>query len=291
MEENKPVINNRFSFGQRLTMLFGCFVLGLIVTLILVALVSNIGLDGKKSIVISAALQNVFAFVLPAAAVVVFTALKPLEFLRINRAPSMKGLLALVSIYVVMMPAFNWLTNWNEHLSLPEYMAPIENMLRNAENAAAVITNVIFTNNSIFELIVSVLVVGVLTGFSEEFFFRGALQRIFSTRPTNVHASIWITAFVFSAIHMQFFGFFPRLVLGAIFGYLLWWSGSLWLPIIAHTLNNSIAIISHYASEPGAPKSTIETIGIHDPWIAILSAIATVVLFVAFTRYFKKIDK
>ena len=70
-------------------------------------------------------------------------------------------------------------------------------------------------------LIVSVLIVGVFAGFSEELFFRGAMQRIMMSTRLNLHVTIWVVAVIFSLFHFQFFGFMPRLLLGAYFGYLL----------------------------------------------------------------------
>jgi membrane protease YdiL (CAAX protease family) len=98
------------------------------------------------------------------------------------------------------------------------------------------------------DLVASLFIVALVAGTGEEFFFRGLLQRILITgwtkQPENgslascpkgvIHAVIWIVAFLFSAIHLQFFGFFPRLLLGAWFGYLLWWTGSIWVPVAAH---------------------------------------------------------
>ena len=55
---------------------------------------------------------------------------------------------------------------------------------------------------------------------------------------------IWTAAILFSAFHLQFYGFFPRMLLGAYFGYLLYWSHSIWLPIFAHFINNAIAVIT-----------------------------------------------
>ena len=52
--------------------------------------------------------------------------------------------------------------------------------------------------------------------------------------------------FYFSAIHFQFFGFVPRFILGLIFGYLFFWSSTLWLPVISHFINNAVPVIMSY---------------------------------------------
>jgi hypothetical protein len=94
----------------------------------------------------------------------------------------------------------------------------------------------------------SILIIGVLTGLAEELFFRGALQGLFFSTRINRHAIIWIVAIIFSALHFQFYGFIPRMLLGAYFGYLVWWSGSLWTSVAIHALNNSIVAVSQSLS-------------------------------------------
>jgi membrane protease YdiL (CAAX protease family) len=92
----------------------------------------------------------------------------------------------------------------------------------------------------------NVLMVGLLTAIVEEFMFRGVLQTIFTRWTKSTHAAVWITAILFSAFHMEFFGFLPRLLLGVLFGYFVAWSGSIWTGVWAHFLNNSAAVIAAY---------------------------------------------
>ena len=114
-----------------------------------------------------------------------------------------------------------------------------------------------------------------LTGIGEEMLFRGTIQRIFSEGKVNTHIAVWCSAFIFSALHFQLFGFIPRMLLGAFFGYLYVWSGSLWLPILAHALNNSLSTLTYY----DAAIDTLPWIGNHPtPALAIVSAIATALM-------------
>ncbi len=109
-------------------------------------------------------------------------------------------------------------------------------------------------------------------------FFRGALQRIMATGGVSAHAAIWIAAFVFSAFHMQFFGFLPRLLIGAFFGYLLWWSGSLWLPVCAHALNNTMALVLEWQRQRRGASVTLDASLSDHPdfasWCIILLGVA-----------------
>ena len=118
-----------------------------------------------------------------------------------------------------------------------------------------------------------------MAGLSEEILFRGTLQQLFLSSGLNRHLAIWITSIIFSAIHMQFFGFVPRLLLGAYFGYLLWWSRSLWLPVIIHAFNNSIVVYSTWKSgeiSEGGGDSSIDQWGLDSPMLILASAILTV---------------
>ncbi len=92
----------------------------------------------------------------------------------------------------------------------------------------------------------SLVAIAIIPAIAEEYFFRGALQPLFAKWSGSIHIGIWVSAFIFSAIHMQFLGFIPRLLLGAGFGYLVVLSGSLWIAIMCHFINNASAVIAAY---------------------------------------------
>jgi membrane protease YdiL (CAAX protease family) len=60
---------------------------------------------------------------------------------------------------------------------------------------------------------------------------------------------------------MQFYGFFPRFALGVLLGYMYLWSGTLWLPILAHFINNAGAVILTWYTTTRAPGINPDTIG------------------------------
>ena len=104
----------------------------------------------------------------------------------------------------------------------------------------------------------------------------------------NRHIAIWTAAFIFSAIHFQFYGFIPRLLLGAFFGYLLIGSGNLWLPIIAHFLNNAMTTLYTYFSKDNLFLTSYETIGTADSstvWMAWVSLALFVFCCWGFRKY------
>jgi membrane protease YdiL (CAAX protease family) len=93
---------------------------------------------------------------------------------------------------------------------------------------------------------INLIMIAVLPALGEEFIFRGVFQKIFCRLFGSGHIAIWITAFIFSFVHLQFFGFLPRFILGLLFGYLFYWSRTLWLPVIAHFVNNAVPTFIAY---------------------------------------------
>jgi hypothetical protein len=98
-----------------------------------------------------------------------------------------------------------------------------------------------------------------LPAIGEELLFRGVLQKLIQKMTGSSHWAIWITATLFSALHLQFFGFLPRLLLGALFGYLLEWTGTLWLPILAHFINNASGVIVFFITGEGLESDKPDT--------------------------------
>ena len=109
--------------------------------------------------------------------------------------------------------------------------------------------------------ITNIIMICILPAIGEEFLFRGIFQRLFIEWTKNVHIGILLGAFLFSFIHLQFFGFLPRLLLGIYFGYLFVWSRTIWLPVIAHFFNNAFAVVYYYISGSNIGKSEIENLG------------------------------
>lgn len=151
-----------------------------------------------------------------------------------------------------------YLVEWNQAWTFPEFMSGFEDWARSLEEELAATTER-FTNFETFgQFLLGFIAIAVLPGIGEEFLFRGVVQNSFEKWFKNQHVAIWVAAFLFSAIHMQLYGLVPRMVLGAIFGYLYVWSGNLWYPIIAHATNNGISVILVYLANIGVLDMDIE---------------------------------
>ena len=234
--------------------------------------------------------QAVFVFIIPALMASVVTTRLPARLLCIERRPAPIPVLLTVMVMLVSIPAMNLIIKWNAGISLPESMHGLEEWMRNLESSAEDTINILIGSHTVGNLIMSVLIIGVLAGFSEELFFRGAMQRILSETRLGAHGAIWLTAIIFSALHMQFFGFFPRLILGLLFGYILYWSKSLWMPIVAHIFNNSLACIVSWCQNKTISEAEVVPEG-PDIAYALSSALITVFALVVLYRKLRRSNK
>lgn len=164
---------------------------------------------------------------------------KALQLTAPNLPVLLWGIIAITSV----SPIIDLLNTWNQGLHLPESMKSIEQWMINSEKAAEVITNRLLNTDNWGSFTMNILIIAVMAGIGEEFMFRGVLQKILIKWMRNTHLGIFFAAIIFSAIHFQFFGFIPRMMLGIVLGYLYVWSKSIWVPIIAHATNNTLTVI------------------------------------------------
>lgn len=237
----------RYSYAVRIFYFLLMTFVGLMVALVAMALIVGDGYT-TLSLRLATVAQDLLLFVFPAVAASVVLSDDGGRMLCADRMPSLPVAVAAVLALVCSVPAMNMVVAWNESMSLPSVLAPLEAWMRQAEDAAQQQVAILLGGTSYGDLAVSMLIVAVLAGVSEELFFRGAMQRLLSSGPLGPHAAIWLTAVLFSVFHMQFYGFVPRVLLGAFFGYLLYWSQSVWLPAMVHALNNGSVVYSSWLS-------------------------------------------
>ena len=183
------------------------------------------------------------------------------EYLRINRTTNAQSFLLASVCLLAIIPVINFLGDLNGKMSLPESFSGIERWMKDMEEGANTLTEKFMTVDSIQGLLFNIFMVAVLPALGEELMFRGVIQRIFTIWTKNQHWGIWITAFLFSAMHMQFYGFLPRMLLGAMFGYLLVWTGTIWVPILAHFVNNLMGVLGYFLIGKGVISKDIEEWG------------------------------
>ncbi len=167
-------------------------------------------------------------------------------------------ILLAVLIQLVSMPLMGAVISWNEEVQLPEALKGMEEFMRSMEDQMADLTKYLTNFNTIPKFLTGLVVISIIAGIGEELIFRGLIQRKIYLGTRNPHLAIWLAAFIFSAIHFQFYGFIPRMLLGALFGYLYFWSGNILVPIFGHILNNGLALIGAYLVQNKAISSEIE---------------------------------
>ncbi|MFM8850322.1 MAG: type II CAAX prenyl endopeptidase Rce1 family protein [Cytophagales bacterium] len=158
---------------------------------------------------------------------------------------------------------------WNKNIVFPDFLKSFETWARSYEERLETLTKMFTQFTSFGDFAVAMLVVGVGAGVCEEFLFRGIIQRELQRGTNNIHVAIWISAFLFSAIHIQFFGFVPRMLLGGLFGYLYYWSGNLLVPMFAHFFNNGFSVLMLYLYQQKIVTLDVEKEEAA-PWYAIL---------------------
>jgi len=190
-------------------------------------------------------------------------------------APVFPILLSAILI-VLAQPLIGLANEFNSYLNLPEGLAFIENWMKKAEEQGAMVTEAFLSTTSLSGLLINIFMIAILPAFAEEILFRGVLANLFRSWTQNIHLAVFLSSFVFAAIHMQFYGFLPRFLLGSALGYLFFWSGSLWLPIAAHFANNFLSVIIEFLYRKGIILTDAENFGMNNAPLLLVISIASV---------------
>jgi len=240
--------------------------------------------------------NQIGVFIAPAIIFVILTDDYYSRYLNLdNRIKRLSVIFGFILLWI-SMPFINWLVQINNEMHLPSYLAGIETWMRNSEDNAQKLTDAFLATKTWGGFMVNLVMIAVLAGIGEELIFRGILVKLFREWTGNVHLAVIIPALLFSALHLQFYGFFGRLVLGIILGYLFVWSGSLWVPIVIHFLNNAMAVIVSFLDQRGLIGTDLETFGTSQNTLIItgsflLTIFTMSVIFLHEKGYFKKFAK
>lgn len=216
------------------------------------------------------ALSQVLMFALPALAVAwLYYREDQRRWLRLD-VSGRRWLLALAGVVAMLLlvPLTDWLTTWNDALHLPRALRPVEESLRAAgEQSQGMLESLMREVNPWLSL----LCVALVPAVCEELFFRAGIQNLLqrwwsplradgTASAVGVHAAVWVTAALFSLAHFELFAFLPRLLLGALLGYLYVGGGSLLVNVAAHFVNNAIVVVAYWLAssrglgfDPAAP--------------------------------------
>jgi len=189
-----------------------------------------------------------------------------------------------IVIMMVSMPIMEWSASINQNMVLPPFLKDIEAWMKDKEAVAMKMTEELLTVRNNWDILLNLVMIALIPAVGEELMFRGGIQRTINRIFKNQHVAIWITAVIFSAVHFQFYGFLPRVLLGAGFGYLYYYSGSLWYAMLAHFVNNAYAVcVALYMQKNNMPVSKADDPIGFEWYVYGISVILTIALF----KYFK----
>jgi membrane protease YdiL (CAAX protease family) len=198
----------------------------------------------------------------------------------------LKSVGLIIGIGLSFLIAISPIAEWNMKFVFPEFLQEFGNWARAQEDTLAEMTKLLTHFNTPADYAIGMLVIAILPGVGEELVFRGFIQNELFRNNRNIHLAIWTSAILFSAIHMQFFGFIPRVLLGALFGYLYYWSGNLAIPMIAHFFHNGFTLTMLYSYQLGFIDINIDSEE-SAPWTLVaLGMVFTFTLLYFFRKHY-----
>ena len=233
------------------------------------------------------ALQHISFFVIPPVIVAWLMTGQASKYLKLSVSPGFTPVMLVAILSLVLLPLTGDLGVLNSGLNLPEWLSGMESWMQRKEEEAVWLTSWLIKSENIQSLLLNIFILAILPAIGEEFLFRGVLQQIFEKMFRSAHLSILVTAILFSASHLQFYGFLPRLLLGFVFGYLFYWSKSMWLPMVAHFVNNLVPVILSYSLGWESVNSKVQEIARGEWYTWILPLILSGILIITIRDIFK----
>ena len=283
-----PLIKNA-TFGTKLLTFALLLIFGLVFSSVLgvfVLMINGGTITDLKNLQIIQTLSQVVGFLIPAVVYAMLVYEKPFNYLGFNKIP-IWSLLGIVAMFTII-PFLGMVNDWNDGIVFPESMRAIEEQLRSTQQKSEEIIKTFISQGTLCS---SLLIVALLAAVSEELLFRSVIQKALVKIFKNAHVAIVVTAIVFSAFHMDFFGFFPRFILGVMLGYMFWMSGSIIPSMLMHFVNNATIVMLYYLNTRGFSDIDAEHFGSTDNiLVIILSVITTVAIFVICNRLRLKND-
>lgn len=180
-------------------------------------------------------------FMVPALLFAYFTHPRPIAYLGLKAPKNGMHILLCIIIIVAATPLLLTIAEWMSSMNLEA--------AKKAQEVNDRYMKAFLSMNSIPQLLVSLLVLAVLAGLSEELFFRGLLMRFTAKRIKSVSLPIVITAILFAAMHSNVYGLPSIFIAGILLGYFYYLTGSLWSSMIAHIVYNGLQVLLIYFAD------------------------------------------
>ena len=243
--------------------------------------------EGRIPLLFVQGVTSVFTFILAPLAYIFLYEKNDLKPYVVAPAPLVPAILLTLLISQSFMFLNTPIIEWNINWEFPEFLSGFEAYAQEQELLLKEITEYLTHFDSTNQFIWAMIIVAVVPGVGEELLFRGLIQQKLSIILRNPHLAIWLAGFLFGLFHFQFYGLIPRMLLGVLFGYLYWWSGSLLLAMVAHFFNNGFTLLMVYLHQNEVVNFDIEGTSEIPSSSILVSGILFVMLFYYFLKFVK----
>ena len=231
--------------------------------------------------------SQLFTFVFPPIAYAFLVKEKPVNALGLKNVKILWFLIGTAMIFAIM-PLNSILAEWNAGLKLPESLSALEQMMKQMQESASAMIEKFVSVDTIGGLMLNLFMIAGLAALGEELLFRSIIQTSLIKICKNAHVGILIASAIFSFIHLEFYGFVPRLILGMLLGYMFYFSGSIWVPMLMHFLNNGTVVLIYFLNNKDITNIDVDTFGQTSIPILIVSIVVMIALFLFSIKYSDK---
>ncbi|KAA3440256.1 CPBP family intramembrane glutamic endopeptidase [Rufibacter hautae] len=245
--------------------------------------------ESRSALVLFQGMVHFVGFTVASLAFLRVNAYKPAAFLSPRAVVPFYLLLGSAVLLLVILPASSWVVHWNATVDFPAFLEGFERWAKAKEDALRELTLELTKINTIPQLVLGMVVFAVLPAIGEELAFRGIVQQELQRWWRNPHLAIWVSAIIFGIIHLQFYGVVPRIMLGLLFGYLYWWSGNIWVPIIGHFMNNGFMVLMMFLAQRQAVTMNVESTEPNSWSLSLISLGLTAVLLYGLYTSFRRL--
>ena len=284
-----PIIKKTTKF-ERLFILLALIIIGLILGTVIglaYVFITKSNPQDLNSLRFMQISSQLFTFVFPPIAYAFLVKEKPVNALGLKNAKILWFLIGTAMIFAIM-PLNSILAEWNAGLKLPESLSALEQMMKDMQESASAMIEKFVSVDTIGGLILNLFMIAGLAALGEELLFRSIIQTSLIKICKNAHVGILIASAIFSFIHLEFYGFVPRLILGMLLGYMFYFSGSIWVPMLMHFLNNGTVVLIYFLNNKGITNIDVDTFGQTSIPILIVSIVVMIALFLFSIKYSDK---
>ena len=231
--------------------------------------------------------SQLFTFVFPPIAYAFLVKEKPANALGLKNSKISWFFIGTAMMFAIM-PLNSIIAEWNAGLTLPESLSALEQMMKDMQDAASAMIEKFVSVDTIGGLILNLFMIAGLAALGEELLFRSIIQTSLIKICKNAHIGILLASVIFSFIHLEFYGFVPRLILGMLLGYMFYFSGSIWIPMLMHFINNGTVVLIYFLNNKGITNIDVDTFGQTSIPILIVSIVVMIALFLFSIKYSDK---